>query len=147
MAQGDITLFHDGLKSALESWITTDVIKCAVLDGTTAPTAADVDPVLLDYTEVGTGGTYVAGGISLGTWGDFITQTLGTILFDTTINPSWAQDAGNDTDARWLLIYNDTQTGNPAFAFGDLGADFDMTAAPLTINWPAGGIATLSQSA
>lgn len=143
MAQGDTTLFPDGLKNALKNWAATDTLKCAVLDPTTTPTSEDVDPELADYTQVGAGGSYTAGGSSLGTWGDFVTQAGGVVTLDSSTNPTWAQHASNDTDARWLVIYNDTQAGDPCLAFVDLGANFDMTAAPLTANWAASGIVTL----
>jgi len=105
--------------------------------------AADATPALADYTEVETAGTYTAGGTSLGTLGDMVSEAAGTVTFDSTTNPTWARDAGNATDAWWGLLYNDTQAGDPAFAFVELGGPVDMTAGALTITWSASGIATL----
>lgn len=145
MAQGDITWFDEALAYMLDGgWEAADTIKVAILDNTTAPTASDATPGLSDYTEVGTAGTYSAGGTSLGTWGTLVTEAAGTATIDSATNPTWAQDASNDTDAYWGLIYNDTQAGDPALAFVDLGGPVDMTAGDLTITWNASGIATLT---
>lgn len=145
MATGDITWF-DEAKAYMQDggWEAADDIKVAILDNTTAPAAANATPALADYTQVGTGGTYVAGGTSIGTWGALITEAGGTVTYDSTTNPSWAQDAGNDVDAYWALIYNDTQVGDPALAFVELGGPVDMTAGSLTVTWNASGLATLT---
>ena len=145
MAQGDVTIFEEALAYMIDGgWEPADEIKCAILDNTTTPTAADGTPALGDYTEVGTDGTYVAGGTGLGNLGACVTEAGGTMTFDSATNPSWAQDASNDTDAYWGLIYNDTQAGDPAIGFVDLGGPVDMTAGDLTITWNASGIFTIS---
>ena len=145
MATGDITWFEEAhTLDYFASWALTDDIKCAVLDNTTAPTAADATPALGDYTQVGAAGTYTTGGTSLGNWGTVWTEAAGTGTMDSTTNPTWAQDASNDTDAYWGLIYNATQAGSPAVAYVELGGPVDMTAGSLTITWNASGIATLT---
>lgn len=145
MAAGDITWFEEAKAYMLDGgWEAADDFKVAILDNTTAPTAADATPALADYTQVGTAGTYVAGGTSIGNWGTIISEAAGTVTFDSATNPTWAQNASNDTDAYWALIYNDTQAGDPALAFVDLGGPVDMSAGSLTITWNASGIATLT---
>ena len=57
------------------------------------------------------------------------------MTFDSATNPTWAQNASNDVDAFWGIIYNDTDVGNRAFAFVDLGGPVDMSAGALTITW------------
>jgi len=148
MATGDIIFFDEFMSMGdyVAGWATTDDIKVAVLDNTTAPAAGDTTPALADYTEVGTGGTYTAGGTSIGTWAATWAQSSGTGTFDSGTNPSWAQDAGNDTDAYWGLIYNDTQAGDPAIGFVELGGPVDMSAGSLTITWNASGIATFTKA-
>lgn len=144
MAQGDVTRFNEAYADDyMAGWAASDTIKIAILDNTTTPAAGDTTPALGDYTEVGAAGTYTAGGTSLGTWGDFSSQTSGVGKLDSATNPSWTGDASNDTDAYWGLIYNDTQTGDPALFFVDLGGPIDMTA-DLTITWNASGIETTS---
>src|SRR4030043_173965 len=140
MARGDVVVFEEAMAYMLDGgWEAADVIKCAILDDTTTPAAGDTTPALGDYTEVGDAGTYVAGGTSLGTWGDFITEAAGVVTADSATNPTWAQDASNDADAYWGLIYNDTDAGDVAIAYVDLGGPVDMTAGDLTITWNASG--------
>jgi hypothetical protein len=145
MATGDVTVFDEAKAYMIDGgWEAADDIKCAVLDNTTAPTASDTTPALGDYTEVGTAGTYTAGGTSLGNLGTLVTESGGTMTFDSSTNPSWAQNGSNDTDAYWGLIYNDTQAGDPAIAFVELGGPVDMSAGDLTITWNGSGIFTIA---
>lgn len=147
MARGDIFVFDEALKHALtRGWESADVIKCAILDNTLAPTQSDSNPKLGDYTEVGTSGTYVAGGASLGTWGNFVTQSSTITTLDSSTNPSWSQDGSNDTDAFWGLVYNDTDADDYAIAVVDLGGPVDMTNGPLTIVWASTGIARITNN-
>lgn len=147
MARGDSTWFQKALTlDYFAGWALTDDIKVAILDNTVAPTAGMASPALGDFTEVGNAGTYVAGGISIGTWGDIWSEAAGTGTMDSATNPSWAKHASNDTDAYWALVYNDTQAGKPAIAFVDLGGPVDMTAGQLSITWDASGITTLTQA-
>ena len=145
MATGDVTIFDEAKAYMLDGgWESADDMKLAILDNTTAPTASDTTPALGDYTEVGAAGTYTAGGTSLGNWGTMVTESGGTATIDSSTNPTWAQDGSNDTDAYWGLIYNDTQAGDPALAFVELGGPVDMSAGSLTVTWNASGIATLT---
>lgn len=145
MAAGDVTVFDEAKAYMIDGdWTSTDDIKVAILDNTTTPAAGDTTPALGDYTQVGSAGSYVAGGTSIGTLTACITEAAGTMTFDSATNPSWAQNASNDVDAYWALIYNDTQAGDPAIAFVDLGGPVDMSAGALTITWNASGIFTLS---
>jgi hypothetical protein len=145
MATGDVTVFDEAKAYMIDGgWEAADDIKCAVLDNTTAPAAADTTPALADYTEVGAAGTYTAGGTSLGNLGTAVTEASGTMTFDSATNPTWAQDGSNDTDAYWGLIYNDTQAGDPAIAFVELGGPVDMSAGSLTVTWNGSGIFTIA---
>jgi hypothetical protein len=142
MAQGDLTVFDEAKLALLNGThdLDTHVIKCAILDNTTAPTAGTATPTLGDFTQVGAAGSYTTGGTTLTI---SLTEAAGTVTFDSTTNPSWAQNASNDTDAYWGLIYNDTAASDDAIAFIDLGGPVDMTAGDLTITFNASGIFTL----
>lgn len=143
MAAGDITIFEEALVYLFDgSWATTDTIKVAILDNTLAPAAAHTTPALADYTQVGTAGSYTSGGTSIGSWSSLLAEAAGVLTFDSATNPSWAQNGSNDADAYWGLIYNDTQVGDPAIAFVDLGGPVDMSLGALTITWNASGIFT-----
>ena len=147
MAQGDVTFFQVALKKMIAGdWASTDHFYLAICDNTAAPSASTTTPTLGDFTEVGTSGTYSSGGTDLGTL-DAITSQSGAVLtIDSTTNPTWAQDASNDADAYWGIVYNYTDAGNDAMCFVDLGGPVDMTAGDLTVTWNASGIVTITIS-
>jgi len=139
MAAGDFVIFNEALVALFNGThdLDTHDIKLAILDNTTTPSAATATPALGDFTEVGSGGTYVAGGTSLTI---SLTQAAGVLTFDSTTNPSWAADAGNDVDAYWGLLYNNTDAGKAAIGFIDLGGPIDMTATSIDVVFGASGI-------
>ena len=144
MAVNDVVVFNEAKAYMIDGgWEAADSIKCAILDNTLAPTAADTAPALGDYTEVGTAGSYVAGGVVLDTLGVMVTQTGAVMTFDSDTDPSWAQNGSNDADASWGLIYNDTDASKLAIAYVELGT-VDMSAGSLTITWNAAGIFTIT---
>jgi hypothetical protein len=145
MARGDLVVFEEAKARMLDGdWASTDHFYCAICDNTATPAASTATPVIGDFTQVGTGGTYVADGTDLGTLADLVTEAGGTMTFDSATNPTWAQDAGNDVDAYWAIIYNYTDAGKDALAFLDLGGPVDMTAGDLTITWNGSGIFTIT---
>ena len=145
MARGDVTIFEEALAKMVDgNWASTDHFYCAICDNTATPAADTATPVIGDFTEVGTAGTYVAGGVDLGALADLVSEAAGVMTFDSGTNPSWAQNAGNDVDAYWGIIYNYTDAGKDALAFVDLGGPVDMSAGDLTITWAAGGLLTIS---
>ena len=145
MARGDVTIFEEALAKMIEgNWASTDAFWCAICDNTATPTAATATPVLGDFTQVGTAGTYISGGLTLGALSDLVSEAAGVMTFDSGTNPSWAQDALNDVDAYWGIIYNYTDAGKDCVAFVDLGGPVDMSAGDLTVTWAAGGIFTIS---
>ena len=145
MARGDVTVFNEAKAKMLDGdWASTDNFYCAICDNTTAPTAATVTPVIGDFTQVGSAGSYVADGTNLGALSALVTQAGGVMTFDSATNPTWAQNAANDVDAYWGIIYNYTDAGKDAVAYVDLGGPVDMTAGDLTITWNASGIFTIT---
>ncbi len=145
MARGDVVVFNVAKGKMLDGdWASTDHFYCAVCDNTATPAAATTTPTLSDFTEVGAGGTYVAGGTDLGALSALVTEAAGVMTFDSTTNPTWAQNAGNDVDAYWGIIYNYTDAGHDALAFVDLGGPVDMTAGDLTITWNVAGLFTIT---
>lgn len=143
MAQGDLVVFDEAKLALLNGThdLDTHTIKVAICDNTTAPTAGTATPTLSDFTQVGTAGSYTAGGTTLTI---SLTEAAGTVTFDATNNPSWAAHASNDTDAYWAIIYNDTDVSDSAIAYVDLGGPVDMSAVTLTLTWNASGLFTLA---
>jgi len=145
MARGDVVVFEEAKAKMLDGdWASTDHFYCAICDNTATPTAAFATPTLGDFTQVGNGGTYVTNGTDLGTLADLVTEAAGVMTFDSAVNPTWAQDAGNDADAFWGIIYNFTDAAKDALVFVDLGGPVDMTAGDLTITWNIAGIFTIT---
>jgi len=145
MARGDVIVFEEAKAKMLDGdWASTDHFYCAICDNTATPTADFATPTLGDFTEVGAGGTYVAGGTDLGALSTLVTEAAGVMTFDSATNPTWAQDVGNDADAFWGIIYNFTDAAKDAIAFVDLGGPVDMSAGDLTITWNVAGIFTIT---
>jgi len=153
MATGDVVVFEEAKAKMLDGdWASTDAFYLAICDNTTPPTAADAAPVIGDYTQVGSGGTYVANGTSLGdnaspqvhTLAALVVEAGGTMTFDSGTNPTWAQDGGNDVDAYWGIIYNFTDAGKDCLAYVELGGPVDMSAGALTVTWNGSGIFTIT---
>ena len=146
MATGDVVVFNTAKEWLMDGTfdLDNDSFKCAILDNTTAPTATTATPALGDFTEVGSAGSYTAGGEALTvTW----VESGGTVTFDSSTNPTWAQNASNDTDAYWGLVYADNVTvpvADAAVCYVELGGPVDMSAGSLTITWDAAGIFTLT---
>lgn len=144
MAAGDITLFHSlfqDLGRGVHN-LETATIRIGLITDAVSPTAADATASWGDYStnEVTPGGNYSAGGPDIsGTY----SQTAGTATFDAT-DVSIAADAGNPTDARWGIIYNDSAAGNEAIGYLDLGSVIDLSASDLGITWNASGIFTIA---
>lgn len=125
-------------------WASTDHFYCAICDDTATPAAATATPTLGDFTQVGNSGTYVTDGTDLGALSTLVTQAAGTMTFDSATNPTWAQDASNDNDAYWAIVYNYTDAAHDALLFVDLGGPVDMSAGDLTITWNGSGLFTIS---
>lgn len=145
MATGDIVFFNEAKAYMLDgNWASTDDIKVGIVRNTVVPSASTATPTFGTFTEVTTTANYTAGGTSIGTWGNLISQTAGTVLFDSATNPTWAQHASGDANAYWGIIYNDTNATNQALAYVELGGPVNMSTGSLTITWNvANGIATL----
>ena len=149
MAQGDVVLFNQAKEElGLGDWnLSTDTVRLALITSTVTPTATTADPrwgaggsTNLSTNEVSAGGNYTAGGQDItNTW----TRATGTVTFDGA-DISWVQNGSNPTDARWGILYDDTDSENKCIAFVDLGSVFDMSGGDLNVNWNASGIFTLS---
>jgi hypothetical protein len=144
MATGDFTVFEEAKAYMIDSgWEAADDIKVALVTNAVNPTAGDTTPALADYTQVTPGGNYTAGGISIGTLSACVSEAAGTMTFDSATNPSWAVHASNPTNAYWGIVYNDTDAGDAAIGFVELGGPINMSAAALTITWHSSGLYTI----
>lgn len=149
MAAGDVTVIDEFLEDlGLElHQLETDDFKCGLITTATTPTAATTDPrwgaggtTNWSTNQVTPGGNYATGGPSVG--GTY-SQTGGTATFDIT-DVSITQNGANPTNARWGIIYNDTNVGKEVVAFVDLGTDIDLSAGDFSITWNASGLFTIA---
>ena len=153
MAKGDVTLFNslaEDVQAGVHNFKETHIFKLGLVDGTITPTAADelngTSPRWSDYSanDVDAAGNYVADGVTL-TY-DPATRwdvTAGVGKFDAD-DVEFAQDASGFTNARWGIIYNDTDASDRAIGFVDLGGDVSEQDGPVKITWNAAGIATIT---
>jgi len=152
MAQGDVTMFQEFLGSLglNEFNLNTDLYKIGLITAAVTPATADADPGwaaarTTDHsaTQVTVGtGVYPDGGSDItNTWA----EAAGVGKFDAADqSPYVASNANNATNARWGIIYNDTDADKKAIGFIDLGSAFDMTTGDLNITWNAGGVFTFT---
>lgn len=145
MARGDVTVFNEAKAKMLDGdWASTDNFYCMLITNAAAPSASTTTPTTADFTEVTAGGNYAAGGVNLGALSTLVTESGGTMTFDSATNPSWAQNASNPTNAYYAIIYNYTDAGKDCVAFVDLAGPIDMTAGDLTITWNGSGIFSIT---
>lgn len=152
MAQGTVEVFDQFLHDLTEKIhdLESDAHFCALVDSTTTPLSTTADPrwgtggtTNFSTWEVATGGNYAANGASCAN--PATTLTGGQVEYDMDDPAVWSQHASNPTNARWGIIYNNTDAGKRCIAFVDLGSVFDMTTGDLTITWGA-PFATLNQA-
>ena len=151
MAAGDITWFDQALLDLGEKIhdLSSDTFKLGLVTSVVTPTGATSDPrwgsgggTNLSTNAVATG-TAWTGPVTLSgvTW----TIVSGTPTFDASDPSTIAQDASGFTNARWGVIYNDTDAGKRALCFIDLGSDRSIVTGPLTLTFNASGVLTLNQ--
>jgi hypothetical protein len=152
MAAGDIVFFDQFCVDVQEGLhdLENDTIRVGLITAVVTPSATTTDPrwgsggsTNLSSNQVTPGGNYSSGGPTIGN--NSVTLTGGAGVFDGD-DISIAQNASNPTNARWGIIYNDTDTGKRAIGFVDLGAAIDLSAGAFAITWNASGISSLNQA-
>lgn len=116
---------------------TSQVLKVALTN--TAPNPA-THAVRADITELATGGGYLSGGISIGTFTG--AQTGGTFQLTSTTDLVFTAVGGTIGPFRYAVLYNDTPTSpaDPLIGYWDRGAsstlleDDDLTLTPDQVN-------------
>lgn len=144
MATGDVVAF-DQAKVDLGNKIhdlDTDTWKVGLITSAATPSASTAAPhwggtgtTNFATSQVTPGGNYTTGGPTLATLS--YSNSGGTVSWQAA-KVAIAIDVANPTNARWGIVYNDTDANKRAVAYVDLGAELDMTAGPLEIRW--GGI-------
>ncbi len=153
MAAGDIKFFaqalhdlgnkiHDLDGDTLKIGLVTSVVTPAL--STAAPHWGGTGTTNLATNQVATGTAYT-GPITLTTKSWTVVSNVPTFRADEVVV---AQDASGFTNARWGIIYNDTDANKRAIAFVDLGSDRSIVSGSLTMAWSGAtnDILTLTQS-
>lgn len=152
MAAGDIVFFDQYLADVQEALHDqeNDTFKLGLVTDVVTPSATTSDPrwgaggsTNLSTNQVTPGGNYASGGPTIGN--PTVTLSGGAGVFDGD-DVAISQDAGNPADARWAIIYNDTDAGKRAIGFVDLGADIDLSAGDFSVAWNAAGISSMNQA-
>lgn len=152
MAQGDVIFFDQFLVDVQEKLhdLENDTIKLGLITSSTTPAATTSDgrwgaggSTNLSTNEVTAGGNYSAGGPTIAN--NSVTLSSGAAVFDGD-DISISQNGSNPTNARWGIIYNDTDAGKRAIGYLDLGSDTDLSAGDFSVAWNASGISSLNQA-
>lgn len=152
MAAGDFKWFAQGLHDLgnkihdldSDDWrmgLVTSTTTPAV--NTSAPHWGGTGTTNFATNQVGTGGTSYTGPIVL-TSEAWALNATGAAMDCADI--SLAQDASGFTNARWGIVYNNTDANKRAIGYVDLGSDRSIVTGSLAINMNASGILALSQS-
>lgn len=152
MAAGDVVFFDQYLVDVQEGLHDqeNDSFKLGLITSAVTPVATTTDPrwgaggsTNLSSSQVTPGGNYSSGGPAIAN--PTVTLSSGSAVFDAD-DVAIAQAAGNPNNARWAIIYNDTDTGKRALGFVDLGANIDLSAGAFSLQWNASGIAVMNQA-
>lgn len=118
--------------SVIRAATTADTFKIALYTS-----SASLDAATTAYTSsnevVGTGYTAPGNTLSSTTPSSYPPTSSGTTAYLGFNNTTWSTST---ITARGALIYNDTQTGDPAVAVLDFGGDKSSTAGDFTIQFP-----------
>jgi hypothetical protein len=136
MAAGDTKLMGNYIEAMANNTLTTiwsaaSAIKVGLITSSTTPSVNDSFPTwgaggTQNYStnEVAAGGNYSAGGATLA--GCTVVQTNNVVALNATSPITWAANASNPTNARWLVIYNNTTTNKEVLGYIDLGGTVSL---------------------
>lgn len=150
MAAGDVKVFNsfgNNLGKKIHE-MSTDTFKIAFVTSSVTPAQADAVPHFggtgtTNYAtnQVAAGGNYASGGATL-TSTEF--NAVGGVSSFKAAKFSIAQHASNPTNARWGIIYNNSDANKRCVAFVDLGAVKDLSATSLELRWSSvNGVGTI----
>lgn len=132
---------HDLSSDDLRMGLVTAAVTPAV--STASPHWGGTGTTDMSGSQVSTGGTSYTGPVVLAS----VTWTLGATggAFDFS-DVSFAQDASGFTDARWGIVYNNTDANKRCIGYLDLGSDRSIVAGTLTLVMNTSGVLAIAQS-
>lgn len=119
--------------------LVNDSIKGALYTNSVTPNySSDTAYSAAPYTTNEVSGTgYTAGGVVLATVAVSENPT-GTLMVTASSNPSWA--SSTITNARGMLVYDNTLAGKNAICLVSFGADYSTTSGTFTVQLAATGL-------
>jgi len=142
MALNDLIVFDEAKAKMVEgNWNSTDDFYCAVCDNDVTPTAGFATPLITEFSQIGTDGSY-SGPVNLGPLSVLVTESGGVMRFNSSTNPHWDQHVNNDTDAYWAIIYN--FVSKDCLGYVDLGGPLDLSTGDLTVTWNDQGLFSIT---
>tara|TARA_R110002072_G_scaffold297148_1_gene469652 strand:+ start:296 stop:739 length:444 start_codon:yes stop_codon:yes gene_type:complete len=142
MAQGTGTLFNDYvLKERKQAYAITDSYALAFISDAIGIVDFDAtDPVLADLTVTSGGNVATSYALASPTF----SRVGGAVKFDVTDIAKILKDAGNPTDIRCCVVYNETSVGNDLVQVHDLTTDgttpIDIVTQDFTFAFGAAGV-------
>lgn len=130
---------------------TGDDFRIGVIDAVVTPIEGAVNPrwgagggVNYSANEVAPGGSYAAGGMPITNPSVNLVATVAVFDGDDVLLP---ETVGNPPDARWGIIYNNSNANKRCVGFIDFGGVVDLSGDDFAINWGLAGIASLAKKA
>lgn len=152
MSQGDVQVFDQFLVDADKGLhhFGVDSIKLGLITSAVTPDKTTADPrwgsgggTNLASSQVTPGGNYASGGPALA---NVVASLIAALCMIDADDVTIASNASNPTNARWGVLYNDTDSGKRAIGYVDLGSAFDMTTGPLVFQWASTGLIRTDQA-
>lgn len=144
MAVGNFIFYNTGRLKALNGVMDFDThtFKVSLHSASYTPSAENHDEVADLTNEVSNGNGYTTGGAALASV--TLNRTTTTVTFDAA-DTTWTASGGDIGPFRYVVLYDDTVSGDPLVGYIDLGGNNTITNGTTgTITWNASGIFTLS---
>lgn len=146
MAQGDFIVFDTAILNLLNDWDDSNTFYYGLVTSSApTPTRNTVAPhwngsgTTNFYTyQVSIGGTSYTGPKTLGSF--TFTESSNIFTLDFADPPTISQDASGFTDARWAILFNNTDASKRCLAALDLGGPISIQAGTFDFDFHANGL-------
>lgn len=139
----DAVVFHEAIYKIGQNVLDLDSDSFFAVLSNTAPTQA-TDDERADLTEITTQFGYAPLAMTGVTWAE---TGAGTGIWQWTVDDfEWTASGGTFGPFRYVVIYDDTQTGDPLLCYADIGVSIEITAGnKFTVDVGATGVFRLGE--